>query len=99
METKIKIQKNPLSKKNFRKLNDIQQQTENLNTVQDEKDILQYIGCCSEGFCKYKCLCINCIQLLTFSLVISILIAMDLSTILLRAYGNIQEYICNPIQS
>jgi hypothetical protein len=94
METKVKIQKDPLSEEDFRKLNDIQQQAEDTNTVQDEKDILQNIECCFEGFCEHKCLCINCIVLLTFSLVISILIAVDLSAILLGAYGNIQEDIC-----
>jgi hypothetical protein len=72
--------------------------TLNINTVQEEKDILQNIGCCFEGFYRHKCLCINCIILLTFSLVISTLTAMAFSAILLGAYGNIQEDICSLIQ-
>jgi hypothetical protein len=57
----------------------------NIDIVQDEKDILQNIGCCFEGFCRHKCWCINCLVLLTFFLFISTLIAMALSAILLGA--------------
>jgi hypothetical protein len=69
-----------------------------IDTSQEEKDIFQNIGCCFEEFCKHKSLCINCITLLIFSLIISTIIAMALSTILLGIYGNTQKDIFNPIQ-
>jgi hypothetical protein len=98
METKVEIQGDPLLEKDFKTLNHIQQQADDINTVQEEKDIFQNITCCFEGFCKHKCLCINCLTLLVFSLIISTMIAMVLSAILLNAYGNIQEDICSPTQ-
>jgi hypothetical protein len=73
------------------------QQIDEIGTNQEEKDTFQNTGCCFEGFCRHKCLFIIC-TVLTFSLVISTLIAMVLSVILLRAYGNIQEDIYSPIQ-
>jgi hypothetical protein len=53
METKVEIQRSPLSEEDFRKLNDIQQQADDIDTAQEEKDIFQNIGCCFEGFCIY----------------------------------------------
>jgi hypothetical protein len=35
MEIKVEIQKNPLSKENLKKLNDIQQKAEDIDTVQE----------------------------------------------------------------
>jgi hypothetical protein len=98
LKTIKQMEGDPFSEENFRKLNDIQQQAEDINTVQVEKDIFQNIGCCFEGFCRHKCLCINYLVLLTFSLIISILIVMVLSVILLGSCGNIQEDICSPLQ-
>jgi hypothetical protein len=98
METKVQLEGKPLSQEDFKKLEEVQQQIDEIDINQEEKNTFQNIRCCFEGFCRYKCLLINCIILLAFSLVISTLIAMVLSAILLGAYGNIQEDICSPIQ-
>jgi hypothetical protein len=98
METKVAVEGKPLSQEDFKKIEEVQQQIDGIDTNQEEKDTFQNTGCCFEGFCRHKCLFINCIVLLTFSLVILTLIAMVLSAILLGVYGNIQKDICSPIQ-
>jgi hypothetical protein len=41
------------SGRDFKKINDIQQQVDDINIVQEEKDIFQNIGCCSVNINVY----------------------------------------------
>jgi hypothetical protein len=42
MEIKIEIQRDPLSEEDFKKLNEIQQQADDIDTLQEEKDISKH---------------------------------------------------------
>jgi hypothetical protein len=91
MEVKVQVEGIPLSDSDFKKLEEIQFQSEDIENDQEEKNLLLNLCFCFEGFCRHECLIFNCIGLLIFSLVISTLISMMLSAILLSAYGNIQQ--------
>jgi hypothetical protein len=81
METKVAIEGKPLSQEDFKKLEETQKQVEQIDTDQEEKDMVQSF--CFEGFCTHKCLIFNCFALLFFSIVISTILAMVLSAALL----------------
>jgi hypothetical protein len=98
METKVAIEGKPLSQEDFKKLEEAQQKVEEIDTDQEEKDMVQSFCFCFEGFCRYKCLIFNCLALLFFSIIISTILAMVLSAALLAKYGNIRKDICYPIQ-
>jgi exonuclease VII small subunit len=51
METKVTIEGKPLSQKNFKKLEKAQKQVEEIDTDQEEKDMVQSFCFCFEGFC------------------------------------------------
>jgi hypothetical protein len=99
IETKVAIEGKPLSQDDFKKLEEVQQQIDEIDTNQnqEEKDTFQNTGC-FERFCRHKCLFINCIVLLLFSIIISTILAMVLSAALLAKYGNIKKDIYYPIQ-
>jgi hypothetical protein len=97
METKVAIEDKPLSQEYFKKLEETQKQEEEIDTDQEEKDMVQSFCFCFEGFCRHKCLIFNCLALL-FSKIISTILAMVFSAVLLANYGNIKKDICYPIQ-
>jgi hypothetical protein len=98
METKVAIEGKPLSQEDFKKLEETQKQVEEIDTDQEEKDMIQSFCFCFERFYRHKCLIFNCLALLFFSIIISIILAMVLSAALLEKYGNIRKDICYPIQ-
>jgi hypothetical protein len=99
MEIKLQVEGKPLSQEDFKKLEEIQQQIDEIDANQEEKDIVQSFCFCFEGFCRYKCLIFNCLVLLLFSIVISTILAMVfLLAVLLANYSNIKKDICYPIQ-
>jgi hypothetical protein len=98
METKVEVKNKPLPQENFKKLEEAQQQIKEIDTNQEENDMVQSFCFCFEGFCRHKCLIFNCLALLLYLIVISTILAMVLSTALLANYGNIKKDICYPIQ-
>jgi hypothetical protein len=62
METKIEVQRDSLSEKDFKKLSDIQQPADDMDTNQEERNIFQNMGCCFEGFCKQKYIFVSCVN-------------------------------------
>jgi excinuclease UvrABC ATPase subunit len=53
---------------------------------------------CFEGFLKHKCLFCTCITMILISLAVATTISMAVMALILMAYGNKQEEICQPMQ-
>jgi hypothetical protein len=94
IETKVEVDGKSLSQEDFKKLEEVQQHIEEIDTNQEEKDMVQNFCFCFEGFCRHKCFIFNCLALLLFSIIISTILAMVLSAALLTKYGNIKKDIC-----
>jgi hypothetical protein len=58
----------------------------------------KYCYCCFEGFIKHKCILCTCITMILISLAVSTIISMAIMVLLLMAYRNKQEEICQPMQ-
>jgi hypothetical protein len=71
METRVELEGKPLSQEDFKKLEEAQQQIEEIDTNQEEKDMVQSFCFCFEGFCRHKCLIFNCLALLLVSIIVS----------------------------
>jgi hypothetical protein len=70
--------------------------------LQKKKEMTEYkkknCYCCFQGFIKHKCLLCICITMILISLVVVTIISMATMALILMAYGNKQEEICQPMQ-